>query len=61
MAYRLCFGSTFSLTMAPIPRVFACDIGKYAKHHGVNRCEHPTGKKRRLVPLGSTASAGRAR
>lgn len=43
MTCHLRFGSTFSLQTAPIPRV-ACDCGEYAKHHGVNRCEHPTGK-----------------
>lgn len=44
MTYRLSFGSAFSLSTAPIPRVVACGRGEYAKHHGINRCEHPAGK-----------------
>ncbi|WP_176500972.1 hypothetical protein [Sphingomonas sp. HMP9] len=44
MTYRLSFCSAFSLPTAPILRVFACDRAEYAKHRGVNRCEHLTGK-----------------
>lgn len=44
MTYRLSFCSAFNFPMAPILRVSACDRGEDAKHRGVNRCEHPTGK-----------------